>query len=589
MSWRDKSVVEAWRNRQEIINAKLSRRELARLGLLTASGALVAKAGLSARAFAGLADENLSLDTPIVIPPSPPNRAWVHPLPLLPIKEPVAPAAMTGGPPDGFALIDGGTRRVPHQAWQSHPPQKHYELFVREASHSFHPDWPASTIWGFDGRFPGPQFDAHYGEPILVRYHNRLPANHVGFGIPEITTHLHNAHTPTESDGNPVDFFGSVPNEVNPGFRDQHYPNMLAGGDPREALSSLWYHDHHIDFTAQNLYKGLVGFYCLHDDLDAGDELTGLRLPSGPYDIPIMFMDMLFGPDYQPYFDLFNTDGIIGDKFTANGAIQPYCDVKRRRYRFRLQNTGPSRWYNFALFDGSRYLPFYQIANDGNLLPQPVLRTSVQLSVAERADIIVDFAKMQGSRVYLVNRAEQVNGRGPTGRQLSPGTPIIQFNIGGAFSVPDPSMNPTLLGSNKLRDLPDPDFGALLALAATARQRTFNFERGNGAWMINKAFFNPDVVSADPGAGTGEVWTIRNPSGGWRHPIHIHFEEHRILSRNGKPPPSHELGRKDVIALNENEEVKIFMRFRDFKGRYVMHCHNVVHEDHSMMMRWDIV
>jgi FtsP/CotA-like multicopper oxidase with cupredoxin domain len=38
------------------------------------------------------------------------------------------------------------------------------------------------------------------------------------------------------------------------------------------------------------------------------------------------------------------------------------------------------------------------------------------------------------------------------------------------------------------------------------------------------------------------------------------------------------------------------MRFRDMGhtnepayNRYVMHCHNVVHEDHAMMIRWDIV
>ena len=107
---------------------------------------------------------------------------------------------------------------------------------------------------------------------------------------------------------------------------------------------------------------------------------------------------------------------------------------------------------------------------------------------------------------------------------------------------------------------------------------------------MNGKLFDQSTVAADPGMETEEVWTIQNPGGDWKHPVHIHFEEHRILSRNGvaTPASSTEYGRKDVIPLGWNEKVKIFMRFRDMKGRYVMHCHNVIHEDAGMMVRWDI-
>ena len=113
------------------------------------------------------------------------------------------------------------------------------------------------------------------------------------YGIAEMTTHLHNGHTPSESDGNPVNYFNSIndPNAVNPhGFKDQHYPNVLAGftdpqygpaGNPNEALGSLWYHDHHLDFTAQNVYKGMFGCYNLFDDLDTGVRGTGLKSAGG--------------------------------------------------------------------------------------------------------------------------------------------------------------------------------------------------------------------------------------------------------------------------------------------------------------------
>ena len=601
-NWYDKLARVAQRNRQEIVHAKLSRREMMRLGLLTSAGTLVVKGGLSSRAYAQVR----------LTPPSPPTKPWVQPLPILPIKTPVAPDKLTFGHPDGTTPTDGTKRRINHQLCSydsvtgayggKFPPRKFYELFMQDANHRFHPSWTASKVWGFDGRYPGPRFNAYYGEPIMVRYHNRLPSRkkHVGFGIPEIAIHLHNAHTPSESDGNPVDFINSIndPNEINPhGFKDQHYPNVYAGytqrndlvGDPSEALSSLWYHDHHIDFTAQNVYKGMVGVYTLFDALDTGNETTGLRLPSGEFDVPIMFGDFVFDQDCQAVYDLFNIDGILGDKFCANGAIQPYFDVKPRRYRFRLYNHGPARWYDFALFDGTSFLPFWQISNDGNLLPQAIQKTSVRLAVAERADIIVDFSKMKNSRIYLVNRLEQLDGRGPKDKILTPGTPIIQFNkVGGP--VVDNSVDPSA-APLKMRTLPDPDFAALLQRASKAKTRTFRFDRTNGAWAVNGHLFEPKDVRAKIDQESEEVWVIQNPSGGWSHPVHMHFEEHRMLSRNGVPTSANstEYSRKDVVPLNRSEEVRIFMRFRDMKGRYVTHCHNVMHEDAGMMFRWDIV
>ena len=483
-----------------------------------------------------------------------------------------------------------------------------------------HPKYEPTTFWAFDGQVPGPLFQARYGEPILVRFQNNLPSvkKPQSFGIAEMTTHLHNGHTPSESDGNPVDFFNSVndPSAVNPlGFKDQHYPNVYAGytalgnaggnsiaspaGDPHEALGSLWYHDHHLDFTSQNVYKGMFGCYNLFDALDTGDETSGLHLPSGKYDVPIFFSDALFDQDFQLVFDLFDLDGILGDKFLANGAIQPYLNVDKRRYRFRLYNRGPSRWWEFALYDGTNFLPFWQISTDGNLLPNAVQVSSVRLSVAERADIIVDFGNISAQRLYIVNRLEQVNGRGPTGKLLTPGTAVVPINVGSRPAQKDNSVDPSGGGIGNvgipLRPLPD-DFATLQNLATKAKTRTWRFERGNGAWQVNGAFFDPDVVNAPIKVESEEVWVIQNPGGGWRHPIHVHFEEHRVLTRDGVPIKPNtsvngtiDYARRDVVPLNANNEVRIFFRFRDMKGRYVMHCHNVVHEDHAMMIRFDLV
>jgi FtsP/CotA-like multicopper oxidase with cupredoxin domain len=608
-NWQEKLAQIALRNRQEIVNAKLSRRELVRMGLLTPAGGLVMKAGLNAEAQA-----QVNPMPGVTAPPSPLASPWAQAMPRIQEKLPVSnPDDMTYGHPDGFTLVDGGRKRVAHQHCSyddvtgeyggKFAPKKFYELFVQEAQWKFHPSWGPSKVWGYDGRYPGPRIKAYYGEPVMVRYHNRLPSKtkHVGFGMPAVTTHLHNAHTPTESDGHPTDFCGSYDDrdEVNAyGFKDQHYPNVRAGytargdnyGDPNEALGSLWYHDHHVDFTAQNVYRGLAGIYTLFDDLDTGDETTGLRLPSGEYDVPIMFGDFVFDKNYQVVYDLFNTDGILGDRFTANGVIQPYFNVSPRRYRFRLYTHGPSRWWDFALWDGSKYLPFWQIASDGNLLPKALQRTSVRLSPAERCDIVVDFSKIQGSRIYLVNRMEMDSGRRPDDDLLKPGRPVIQFNKS-LPTAPDYSADPSAGGGMTLRPLPDPDFNALLQKASKLRKRVWKFERTNGSWAVNGKFYEPDRPHASIPQESEEVWVFQNSSGGWAHPIHMHFEEVRVLRRNGRTiaANSPEYGRKDVIPLDANQETQVFVRLRDMKGRYVMHCHNSVHEDLAMMIRFDIV
>ena len=191
---RSRDAEIARRNRQELITAKLSRRDLIKLGLLTSSGLLIAKRGLSARA--ARADS---------APSSPPTTPFVVPLPIPPIAQAVS--SLTPAPQAVPNTAAGEARQVTHQRWDEFLPRGFYEIHEREAPHSFHPELPVNTIWGYDGIFPGPTYKGRYGQPVLVRMHNDLPADHVGFGIPQTSTHLHNGHTPSESDGFPADFF----------------------------------------------------------------------------------------------------------------------------------------------------------------------------------------------------------------------------------------------------------------------------------------------------------------------------------------------------------------------------------------------
>lgn len=486
-----------------------------------------------------------------------------------------------------------------------------YMLIAQEAMHKFTtaPNYPEQPIWGYDGVYPGPTFHARYGRPMVTRLVNDLPQDHIGYGTPEVSMHLHNMHTGSESDGFPGDYWS--PNKYGPTlndvglYKDHCYHNVYAGydnsrnpshpdfidenaiGDPREALGTLWYHDHTLDSTNANVIKGMAGFYLIFDDLDSGDENDpndyALRLPSGEYDVPLMFQDMRFDASGHQFVDQMSPEGAVGDMVVVDGKIKPFLNVARRKYRLRLLNGGPTRDYEFNLVYNGVAKPFTRISSDGNLFEYPMMnQTAVNLSVAERADIIVDFSAFPlNAEVYLVNRLIQTTTRKPDGLStIAAGNQVIKFKVNRNPTTPDNSR--VLTAGTFMRELPP------LPTQIAAR-RTFVFGRNNGVWTVNGKIFNVNTVIAAPKKGTAEIWTLRNDGGGWLHPIHIHFEEGRMLKRNGATPPLYERGRKDVFPLPPNGEVEVLFQFRDFNGKYIIHCHNLVHEDHAMMLRYDIV
>ncbi len=532
------------------------RRDLLKYGLLAAGGSLAMRSSAHAQICTAEID-------PLPVA-SPPTTPFIAPLFVLPKATTVGHLNPPPVPSD-FQLYD------------RFPPKKYYNFNVTEFPWEFHPQLPKSMVWGYQGSAPGPMIVARYGEPIMVRMNNLLPANHMGWGLPSITTHLHNSHCASESDGFPDDYVDSG------NYHDHHYCNYAAGGDMNEALATLWYHDHMDDYTAANVYKGLYGSYILYNDLDSGDEndpnAEAFRLPSGDYDVPLLLMDKAFDANGNLYFDPLNTDGVIGDKMTVNGIVTPYFQVEPRKYRLRFVNACPSRFLELK-FAG---LQPVVISSDGNLLPEPYFPPTIPLAMAQRVDVILDFSQVNfGGSVTVTNVLYQLSGRGPEIplQQLNPGDPVIRFDVVKKLSGPDNSRIP-----DQMVPLPDVD------LSQVRRHRLFEFEYFNGSWLINDKVYDKDRVDAAPRMDSAEIWTLRNMGSGWSHPIHLHMEEHIILSRNGIPtrPGTNDYGRRDIVWLGPMDEVKLYRRFRDFHGRYVMHCHNIVHEDHAMMIRWDCV
>jgi FtsP/CotA-like multicopper oxidase with cupredoxin domain len=520
-----------------------------------------------------------------------------------------------------------------HQLWDKFPPVKCYKIFEREFKTVYHPDPPynaGSWGWGFDDMTPGPTYHARYGEPVLVRRYNSLPPvgqSVVKFALPSTSSHLHNFHSASESDGYPMDWIDSGE------FWDHHYCCYPSGGDPNEKLTTLWYHDHRMDYTAANVYAGLAGFFLLFDENDTGNENdkgpeeggTAWKLPSGKYDVPLLLHDVAFDQNGQVVFDIFNTDGMLGDKYTVNRRIQPFFKVERRKYRFRILNGGPSRFYQLRLKCGKQDLNFRVITGDGNFQTKPLWAKAVYLSVAQRVDVVIDFSQCNdGDYVYLQNTLLQTNGKGPTERHSDPAPEesVLRFDVTGG-KVADPSRVP-----DQFRNLPKVD------MSIVRRRRTWNFDYNGGLWTVNGQVFEPDRIDAKIERGSAEIWTLRNQGKNWAHPIHSHFTEFILLEVNGVPlspipdlPPAQlkdvtlpdviQTGkqnqnrsfaspeslatpekvsdvfmggrRRDMATLNPSDELVVYMKWNDFTGRYVMHCHNVVHEDHGMMIRWDIV
>lgn len=580
------------------------------------------KASIAATAAAPMVLTPRKTEAQLVLPPSPPTTPWVDSLPdaITPLDlrttsvttlspAPTLAANIAGGecgrdPHQRFLELTGpgGVAKTPLQV-QLTAKENPYWLF-----NGNNPYYPAQPIWGYEGNTPGattpgPTIFAKYGQSIICRIRNELPQNHTGFGSPEISTHLHNMHTPSESDGFAGDFYSPTQRGLTlsaPGsFNDHFYPNLYAGidefggiGDSREALGSLFYHDHAEGVTAPNVLKGLFGRYMIFDDLDTGDETTGLRLPSHPYDYPLSFADRRFDSGGRLTFDELGPEGTLGDKIVVNGKIEPVLRVARRKYRFRLLNAGPTRFYEFCLQNagGTSIFTYTIIASDGNLLPNSLPgQFRIRVAPAERADIVVDFARFPlGTTLYLVNQLTQIETRQPD-RVQAPGTRLVKIVVDRNPPTPDQSVisNTVPKALRPLRPLPTDDELAALPI------RTWVFERSGGMWAVNGQFFNTLAATATVNHRQPEIWEFVNPDNGWQHPIHVHFEEGRILSKTlegvSVPVPPHERGRKDVFPLGPAATMRVLFRFRDFTGKYMAHCHNLTHEDHAMMFRWDIV
>ena len=503
-----------------------------------------------------------------------------------------------------------------------------YDVRMRPLQEKLHRDLPPTALWGYNGLYPPPTFEARRGHPISVKWENNLPGRHflpidptihgAEPPTPDVRTvvHLHGSKSMPDSDGYPEAWFTNGFRQTGPFFTTQtyHYPND-------QQATTLWYHDHALGITRLNVYAGLGGgLYLIRDDHE-----DSLGLPSGRYEIPLVIQDRFFNSDGSLLYPV-QTPGdpdtrvppvwipeFFGDTVLVNGKIWPFLEVEPRKYRFRILNGSNARFYRMTLQESAdtgqllgRPGPvFHQIGSDGGLLPAPVTRTQLLIAPAERQDVVIDFSGFKGKSFVLTNDAPAPF---PDGADVVP-PDIMVFKVNQPLQGQDRSRLPATLNTVPL-----------ISPASSVRTRDLVLSELDSAppfenpimAMINDAHWD-DPVTENPKAGSVEIWRIINTTGD-AHPIHIHLVQFQILDRQHfditqypplvfdqapQPPENNERPAwKDTVLSYPETVTRVIARYdlppganarRGQKFRYVYHCHILEHEENEMMRPYDVV
>ncbi|KDE99459.1 copper oxidase [Mycolicibacterium aromaticivorans JS19b1 = JCM 16368] len=413
-----------------------------------------------------------------------------------------------------------------------------------------------TPTWGYNGSMLGPTLRARRGETVAVTVDNQLPET--------TTSHWHGMHLPARFDGGPHQ-------PIEPGA--QWRPTWTID----QPAASLWYHPHPHGATLRHVYRGLTGMFLIDDD----QEPQGLPNTYGVDDIPVIIADYKFTPDGA--LDESDPDdiGLLGDTIATNGLAGAYFDASTRQLRMRLLNASVGRVYNLGFSDDR---PFAMIASDGGLLEKPVSLTRIQLSPAERAEIVV---------------------------QLNPGEPILlhafpidkwpdetfreRFGYTDSFDVlelrPDPQLRDAAPLPAVLATLP------AAAVPADATRREFRLQRGTDAngknnFKINDQLMDMNRIDFDVPEGSTEIWEVVGRDRVWPHNFHVHNAQFRVLDIAGQAPPPELAGWKDTVFIYPQTTVRVAVRFNgygDSVNPFMYHCHLLFHEDTGMMGQFRVV
>jgi blue copper oxidase len=458
----------------------------------------------------------------------------------------------------------------------------HYDLQLQEGHTEFLTGLLTPT-WGINGDYLGPTIKLHNSDTVRLNVTNNLP---------EATNmHWHGFLVPAICDGGPAQII-EPGNTWSPEFK------------VHQRAATNWYHSHMMHNTGPQVYKGLAGMMIVEDEFS-----QSIALPSeyGVDDIPVIVQDRNFNRDgtfryITAYADLIK--GIQGDTILVNGTTWPHFVASTQKVRLRILNAANARTFTFAFNDNR---PFTQIASDGGLLEEALVRTRMVLAPAERADIIVDVS--DGREVILISHGmiptypEHQGAMSQLLREMDTESFEILAIRPQSALAPSPVL-PTALSRiarfNPAQAVTTRRFNFMMGHGHrsgedrgphTGLRTGFGGGFGGGNYSINGRHMSMGYLNERVPLNDIEIWELYNSSP-MTHPIHIHNIHFQILDRNGSPPPPEERGLKDTIRVRPRETVRLIMRFEHYtdpETPYMYHCHMLEHEDRGMMGQFVVV
>lgn len=432
---------------------------------------------------------------------------------------------------------------------------------------------PTSVVSPTDS-YLGPIMRVRTGERLRLRLRNELDE-------PTII-HWHGMRVPPEMDGHPR--FAIEPGE------EFAYEFVV-----RDRAATYWFHPHSHGNTATQVYRGLAGLLLVADD-----EEDTLGLPAGDYDLPIVIQDRLFDGSNQLVYSRTRMmmDGFLGDTILVNGRPNFQLSVATRAYRLRLLNGSNSRTYKLAWDDSTRLVI---IATDGGLLERPIERDYVTLAPGERIDLWADFSQyalgtdltLQSQEFEGADFGMMMGGHGSlTGPANGMPFDVMRVRIDRQESedatLPNALASP---GKPLLEHAVNPQSPRAFSVSFLMHSMM------GGRWGFDGRRFELNAVEGHEVVpfNTLEVWEIVNQTFPvtMNHPIHIHGAQFQVIERRVAPTFADgwnsvnrgyvDEGWKDTFLLMPGERAKILIRFDDFTGEYLYHCHNLEHADAGMM------
>jgi FtsP/CotA-like multicopper oxidase with cupredoxin domain len=473
---------------------------------------------------------------------------------------------------------------------------------------------PRTDVWSFTGRvlkgpssalqpvadsYLGPTIRVVRGQKVRIRFRNRLPDSSI--------VHWHGLDVPAAADGHPR---LAIPSGA----------EYVYDFEVTNRAGTYWYHPHPHMATGPQVYRGLAGMFIVSDEHE-----RALGLPSGAAELTWVLQDRLFDAQNQLVYSTTMMDmetGMLGNRVLVNGQERPSLLLEQRAYRVRVLNGSNARIYKLSWSTGA---PMTVIGSDGGLLEQPVERPFVTLAPAQRLELWLDAsARGVGTTIELWSEGFDIadagldmggggagRGRGMgmgMGRGMQMGQSAGMATTGGTgdplplgapFTVLTASIVRRGRGTTTLpARLSTFDSAWTPRAGLTPRSISLTFQAME--WKLGGRAFEMEGVADDEtvDAGSTHLWEFVNTSGPMgmqmAHPIHLHGRQFRVVGRGGARA-GHTLaagivddGWMDTVLVLPNERVRVQVRFSEFPGLYLYHCHILEHEDMGMMRNFRI-